>query len=78
MQQTFANFQPDYARTVHTTQGETHRRAFLDVRPRHSPAGEGSDGTQHWVCPLGRWHERLGTNRFKSEHGHNVGPGFSE
>ena len=41
MKQFFAIFQSDYARTVHTAQGETHRRTFLDVRPRHSPASEG-------------------------------------
>jgi exodeoxyribonuclease-5 len=31
MKQFFGNYQPVYARTVHTAQGETHKHTFLDV-----------------------------------------------
>jgi exodeoxyribonuclease-5 len=31
MRQFFGNFQSVYARTVHTSQGETHKHTFLDV-----------------------------------------------
>lgn len=31
MRQFFANFQAVYARTVHTSQGETHKHTFLDI-----------------------------------------------